>query len=45
MTSVLVLYNHPLLPKDHPDAESEYTVVEIAEQMTEIDKQEGKIIG
>lgn len=30
---VLVLYNHPLLPKDHPDAESEHTVVEIAEDV------------
>jgi D-alanine-D-alanine ligase len=32
-TSVLVLYNRPLLPKDHPDAESEHTVVPIAEFM------------
>jgi D-alanine-D-alanine ligase len=31
--SVLVLYNQPLLPKDHPDAESEHTVVEIAKFM------------
>jgi D-alanine-D-alanine ligase len=29
--SVLVLYNQPLLPNDHPDAQSEHTVVEIAE--------------
>ena len=28
---VLVLYNQPLLPNDHPDAQSEHTVVEIAE--------------
>lgn len=28
---VLLLYNHPLLPDDHPDVESEHTVVEIAE--------------
>jgi D-alanine-D-alanine ligase len=33
---VLVLYNHPLLPGDHPDADSEHTVVEIAESMAEI---------
>lgn len=30
MPSVLVLYNQPLLPRDHPDAESEHSVVEIA---------------
>lgn len=29
----MVLYNKPLLPKDHPDAESEHTVVVIAESM------------
>ena len=29
--SVLVLYNQPLLPHDHPDAQSEHTVVEITE--------------
>src|SRR5262245_6728173 len=26
--SVLVLYNEPVLPRDHPDAESEYDVLE-----------------
>src|SRR5260370_32430030 len=31
--SVLVLYNQPLLPNDHPDAESEHSVVEIAKFM------------
>jgi D-alanine-D-alanine ligase len=30
---VLVVYNQPLLPKDHPDSESEHTVVAIAETM------------
>ncbi len=33
---VLVLYNHPTLPLDHPDAESEHSVVEIAQQVGEI---------
>ena len=32
-SSVLVLYNQPLLPADHPDAVSEHSVVEIAERM------------
>ena len=31
--SVLVLYNQPLLPRDHPDAESEHSVVRIAESI------------
>jgi D-alanine-D-alanine ligase len=31
--SVLVLYNQPLLPRDHADAESEYQVVGVAELM------------
>jgi D-alanine-D-alanine ligase len=39
--SVLVLYNEPLLPKDHPDAESEHTVVEIAEGMEQILRADG----
>jgi D-alanine-D-alanine ligase len=38
---VLVLYNHPLLPKDHPDAESEHTVVEIAMSLAEILERKG----
>jgi D-alanine-D-alanine ligase len=33
---VLVLYNEPILPKDHPDAESEHTVVGIANKMAGI---------
>src|SRR5262245_61738315 len=33
---VLVLYNQPLLPKDHADAESEHTVIEIAENLIKI---------
>lgn len=32
--SVLVLYNQPLLPVDHPDAASEHTVIAIAERMS-----------
>src|ERR1700724_3458034 len=32
---VLVLYNHPRLPGDHPDADSEHTIVDIAERMAE----------
>jgi D-alanine-D-alanine ligase len=38
---VLVLYNEPLLPKDHPDAESEHTVVNIANKMAAILEREG----
>jgi D-alanine-D-alanine ligase len=34
--SVLILYNQPLLPADHPDFDSEHTIVEIAESMTAI---------
>jgi D-alanine-D-alanine ligase len=30
---VLMLYNEPLLPRDHPDAESENTVIEVADDM------------
>ncbi len=33
---VLVLYNHPQLPGDHPDAQSEHSVVEIAVNLAEI---------
>ena len=33
---VLILYNQPLLPKDHPDAESEHSVVDIAEDLAKI---------
>ncbi len=33
---VLVLYNHPLLPADHPDADSEHTIVGIAENIAGI---------
>ncbi len=33
---VLVLYNQPLLPKEHPDSESEHTVVIIAETMASV---------
>src|ERR1700682_2402170 len=33
---VLVLYNHPLLPGDHPDADSEHSIVEIASRMAKI---------
>jgi D-alanine-D-alanine ligase len=38
---VLVLYNKPLLPKDHPDAESEHTVVDIAKTMEAILAKDG----
>jgi D-alanine-D-alanine ligase len=38
---VLVLYNHPLLPRDHPDADSEHSVVEIALNMAEILEADG----
>jgi len=30
---VLVLYNHPTLPVGHPDAESEHSIVEIAQKV------------
>lgn len=33
---VLVLYNQPLLDVDHPDAESEHTIVDIANKLGEI---------
>ena len=29
--SILVLYNEPLLPRDHPDAEQEYAVLAVAD--------------
>jgi D-alanine-D-alanine ligase len=32
---VLILYNHPLLPEDHPDADSEHSIVHIADGMGE----------
>ena len=38
---VLMLYNQPLLAKDHPDADSEHTVVEIAEDTIKILTEEG----
>jgi D-alanine-D-alanine ligase len=33
---VLVLYNHPLLPPNHPDADSEHSIVDIALKMAQI---------
>lgn len=30
MTQVLLLYNQPQLPRDHPDAEAEHTVLDVA---------------
>ena len=33
---ILVLYNHPILPPDHPDAESERSVVDVAEDVAEV---------
>jgi D-alanine-D-alanine ligase len=35
-TRVLLIYNEPVLPKDHPDAASEYDVVETALSVEEI---------
>src|SRR4051794_40299293 len=40
-TSVLVLHNHPLLATDHPDADSEHTIVGIAEDIAQILSTEG----
>jgi D-alanine-D-alanine ligase len=34
--TVLILYNQPLLPPDHPESASEHTIVDIAEAMTTI---------
>jgi D-alanine-D-alanine ligase len=34
--TVLILYNQPLLPADHPDSASEHTVVGVADKMTTI---------
>lgn len=34
--TVLILYNQPLLPDDHPDYDSEHTIVGIAESMTDV---------
>jgi len=36
MIDVLLLYNEPLLPEDHRDAESEHTVVDVAKYIGEI---------
>ena len=36
LRSILVLHNEPVLPKDHPDAESEHSVVEVAAEMSKI---------
>jgi D-alanine-D-alanine ligase len=38
---VLILYNHPLLPADHPDFDSEHTIVEIADAMSALLAAEG----
>jgi D-alanine-D-alanine ligase len=38
---ILVLYNHPILPPDHPDAESEHSVVDVAEDVGEILREAG----
>jgi D-alanine-D-alanine ligase len=35
-SSVLMLYNQPVLPRDHPDAESEHSVVEVATDLGNI---------
>jgi D-alanine-D-alanine ligase len=39
--SVLVLYNKPVLPRDHPDSQSEYSVIAIAEKIGAILTEEG----
>ncbi len=41
LRSVLVLHNQPVLPRDHPDAESEHTVVEIAGEMAKVLEEAG----
>jgi D-alanine-D-alanine ligase len=40
---VLILYNQPELPKDHPDFFSEHSVVEIAEDMATIVRKEFRV--
>jgi D-alanine-D-alanine ligase len=42
---ILVLYNQPLLPDDHPDAESERSVVDVARIVGEVLKEAGYRIG
>jgi D-alanine-D-alanine ligase len=34
--NVLVLYNQPLLPADHPDYDSEFTIIEIAQKIERV---------
>ena len=34
--TVLVLHNEPLLPKNHPDADSEHAMVGVAKAMADI---------
>ena len=43
--SILVLYNEPMLPLDHPNAYSENSVVEIADMMIAALSEEGYRIG
>jgi len=38
---MLVLYNHPILPPDDPDAESEHSVVDVAEDVADILRDSG----
>lgn len=38
---VLILYNHPLLPDNHPDSDSEHSIVHIAESMAETLRAQG----
>jgi D-alanine-D-alanine ligase len=40
-THVLILHNQPILPRDHPDAASEYEVVETAEAVHKILRKSG----
>jgi len=37
---VLVLYNQPLLPVDHPEGDSEHTIIEIANDLAKIVRQD-----
>src|SRR5579864_823428 len=38
---ILVLYNHPILPPNDPDAESEHSVVDVAEDVGDILREAG----
>lgn len=44
LTRVLVLYNEPLLPKDHPDALSEHDILDTADDVCHVLKDAGFVV-